>query len=350
MGGISGGEQRLTLGTVPRSLRGGFQRWIGYDNNNSQYDTWVHGHDEKGTEIPHYRLDGYETDILTDMLIQYVTEHKDSEQSPGDVRPFFAVLSVQPPHDPYVAPAEFMRRHNAGMIRHRRNVPDVEWVRERASRELAGYYAMIENLDWNVGRVRDALWKTGMAEHTHVIFFSDHGDMHGSHGQFRKTIPYQESIRVPMMIGGGQAHEKYAQGPRDYLINHVDIAPTSLGLAGLPVPDWMQGTDYSAARCARHGDDELGEYPDSAYLQLVSPTGHPDSTDRAWRGVMTVDGWKYICLENQPWLMFDLRSDPFEQVNLAHNTVFAAQRRRLHDRLATWIEETGDTFSLPARV
>ncbi len=203
LGGIHAGPQRLTLATVPRSVRGEFQRWIGYDNNNSQYDTWVHGHDEKGYEIPHYRLDGYETDVLTDMLVDYVTEHASQEEDTSEAKPFFAVLSVQPPHDPYVAPEDFMRRHNAGSIQHRKNVPEVEWVREQASRELAGYYAMIENLDWNVGQVRDALWKTGAIENTHVIFFSDHGEMHGSHGQFRKTIPFQESLRVPMMFGGG---------------------------------------------------------------------------------------------------------------------------------------------------
>ncbi len=130
----------------------------------------------------------------------------------------------------------------------------------------------------------------------------------------------------------------------------MDIAPTSLGLAGLPVPDWMHGTDYSAARLSLDVGEVLKDYPDSAFIQLVTPTGHPDSTDRPWRGVVTVDGWKYVCLEHQPWLLFDLNTDPFEQVNLAYNTVFSAQRRLLHDRLATWIDETGDAFALPTGI
>lgn len=49
-----------------------------------------------------------------------------------------------------------MRRHNAGSVTFRENVPNVGWVRDVAAKELAGYYAMIENLDWNVGRIRDA--------------------------------------------------------------------------------------------------------------------------------------------------------------------------------------------------
>jgi arylsulfatase A-like enzyme len=338
VGGFHEREGRAAFATIPPSMRGGFEQWLGYENNNSQYDSWVHGHDADGNEIPHYRLDGYETDVLTDNLIEYV------EERAADDEPFFAVLSVQPPHNPYTAPEQFMREHNAGSIQFRANVPEVDWVRERASRELAGYYAGIENLDWNFGRLREAISGVGLTDRTHIIFFSDHGDMHGSHGQFLKTNPYEESIRVPMMVGGGPPHYALKGGRSDLLVNHVDMAPTTLGLCAIEVPEWMVGTDYSAARLGSSGRDA---YPDSAFIQLVVPTGHGNSTDRPWRGVVTRDGWKYACLEHQPWLLFDLNTDPYEQVNLAHNTVFAAKRRELHGRLASWIEETGDSFPLP---
>ena len=353
LGGIHERDGRTAFATVKRELRGGFDTWVGYDNNNSQYDSWVHGHDESGTEIERYRLPGYETDALADLLIDYIRRHAASSAhgvEPGggarttDARPFFAALSVQPPHDPYVAPEPFMRAHNAGSIVFRPNVPEVGWVREQAGRELAGYYAMIENLDRNFGRIRHALDEAGLAENTHIVLFSDHGEMHGSHGLFRKTNPYQESIRVPMMIGGGVAHYGARRGRTPLLVNHVDLAPTSLGLCDVPVPEWMAGTDYSAARRGGVGRDSP---PDSAYLQLVRPTGHADSIDRPWRGVVTTDGWKYVCLEHQPWLLFDLTSDPYEEVNLAHNTRFAARRAELHAELARWIEQTGDRFPLP---
>ena len=64
-------------------------------------------------------------------------------------------------------------------------------------------------------------------------------------------------------------------------------------------------------------------------------------------GVVTADGWKYVCLEGQPWLLFNLNEDPYELANLAHNTAFGTQRRRLHERLARWVAETGDAFALP---
>ena len=77
------------------------------------------------------------------------------------------------------------------------------------------------------------------------------------------------------------------------------------------------------------------------------PTKHPDSVDRPWRGVVTADGWKYVVLEHQSWLMFNLNDDPYEQVNLAHNSIFAAERQRLQAFLKSWIEKTEDSFVLP---
>jgi arylsulfatase A-like enzyme len=334
-------DGRAAMHIVPPERRCGFDVWVGYDNNNRQYDSWVHG--GEGDKAFHYKLPGYETDCLTDLLINYLKDRaKDAAEGRG--RPFFAVMSVQPPHDPYVAPPEYMEKHKAEDLTLRANVPDVKRVVEQARRELAGAYAQIENLDFNIGRIRKALAETGLDKNTYILFFSDHGDMHGSHGQFRKTTPYEEALRIPFIIAGGPRAEQLKRGRDRAPLGAVDIAPTTLGLAGLPKPDWMQGTDYSP-----HVFDgrERPEDPDSAFLQSVIPTRHGDSVDRPWRGIATRDGWKYVCLEGVPWLMFNLNEDPYERVNLAHNTKFGGPRKGLHERLAAWIEKTGDKFPLP---
>lgn len=343
LGGLHEREGRTALRSVPEELRGHFDHWVGYENNNSQWDCWVHGDGEEG----HRQLPGYETDCLTDMLIEHIRARAGGE---GGGQPFFAALSVQPPHDPYVAPPQWMARHNPGTVQLRANVPQIPRVLEVARRELAGSYAMIENLDHNVGRVMATLGELGLVEDTIVIFFSDHGDMLGSQGQLRKTSPWEESIRIPFTIWGGGTRYTHRTGRDALMINHVDIAPTSLGLCGLDVPEWMDGADFS--RCYRRGDSGqapagLPELPDSAYLQNVVPTGHGNSIDRPWRGVVTADGWKYVCLEHQPWMMFNLNEDPYEQANLAHNSMFASRRRDLQERLARWIADTGDQFALP---
>ncbi len=333
-------DGRAAMYVTDPDQRGGFDEWVGFDNNNAQWDTWVHGgRDEDAFQ---YRLPGYETDCLTDLLIDYINRRSAGE---GSDQPFFAVLSVQPPHDPYLAPPEDMARHNPADVQLRPNVPEIPRITETARRDLAGYYAQIENLDRNVGRVRQALADAGLSENTFVMFFSDHGDQHGSHGQFRKMAPYEEAIRVPMIICQDQTQYVLKAGRRSAVpVNHVDIAPTTLGLCGLDVPEHFEGTDYSG--CVVRGKDEPTE-PDSAFLQSVVPTMHGNSVDRPWRGVVTRDGWKYVCLEHQPWMLFNLNEDPYELVNLAHNRPYWSQRKRLHDRLVQWIADTGDEFALP---
>jgi arylsulfatase A-like enzyme len=320
--------------------RGGFETWTGYENNNSQWDSWVHG--GAGKDAFHYRLPGYETDELTNLFIKYLKERGEDKQ------PFFAALSVQPPHDPYVAPEEFMARYNPAQIEMRPNLPNIKSVTDRARREAAGYYAMIENLDWNLGRIRKALQQSGLDFNTHIVFFSDHGDMHGSQGMFRKTNPFEESIRVPFIIGGEiPRYQGRANGRQPAMLNHVDVAPTTLGLCGIQKPSWMEGYDFSRYRLS--GRSAAPNEPDSAYLQNVIPTGHFDSINTPYRGVVTKDGWKFVSFENQPWLLFNLNEDPYEQRNLAFDNRYAAERKKLIARLAQWIADTGDRFSVIQR-
>lgn len=328
-------ENRAAHHIVDKERRGGFKHWVGYENNNSQQDVWVHG-DIEGGDKP-VKLRGYETDVMTDMFIDYITKAED---------PFFAVLSVQPPHDPYSSKALERSRRNHGDIKLRANVPQIPDLVHTVKNDLIGYYGMIENLDWNVGRITEALRESGKYEDTHIIFFSDHGDMHGSHGMFRKTNPYEEAVRIPFIISGEVAggYNGRRVGNSDILINHVDIAPTTLGLCGIEKPDWMEGTDYSYIRLEQRKKPE--NLPDSAYLQSVIPTGHYDSIDKPWRGIVTDDGWKYVCFEENAWLMFDLNNDPYELCNLAHNSRYKEQRLKLHHRLEKWIEDTDDAFKL----
>jgi arylsulfatase A-like enzyme len=337
-------DGRAAFHIVPPERRGGFDTWVGYENNNSQYDCWVHG--GAGKDAFHYRLPGYETDELTNLFTRHLRERSALKKS-GQAQPFFACLSVQPPHDPYVAPPEYMRRFAPAKLEMRRNVPDGDSVQPLARRELAGYYAMIENWDWNVGRILNTLEETGLAGETHVLVFSDHGDMHGSHGMFRKTNPFEESTRIPFLIAGEiPRYEGRITGRWPVLLNAPDIAPTTLGLCGIARPGWMEGRDLSAFRFA--DESKRPAPPDSAYLQNVIPTGHANSINKPYRGLITRDGWKLVCFEQMPWLLFNLNEDPYELVNLAHNSRYRAERRRLLERLTQWGAETGDRFALPA--
>jgi len=340
LGGSHERDGRAAFFITDATRRGGFQTWTGYENNNSQWDCWVHG--GAGKDAFHYRLPGYETDELTNLLIRYVKDRAE-EQKTNPGKPFFAALSVQPPHDPYVAPAEFMAKYNPERLQLRPNVAHSVELERQVRRDLAGYYAMIENLDWNYGRVVEALEQTGLLFNTHIFFFADHGDMHGSQGMLRKTCPFEESIRTPFTISGGLPRYS-GNGRLPVISNHVDIAPTTLGLCGIQKPAWMEGADLSHYRRNRPA---TGSEPDSAYLQNVIPTGHPDSINTPYRGVVTRDGWKYVCFEGRSWLLFNLNDDPFEEANQAQNNRYRAERKRLIARLKQWVADTGDRFEIP---
>ena len=332
-------DTRPAFQYVDPSRRGDFDYWLGYENNNNQYDCWVHGHYEDGTPIDSYKLHGYETDALTDLLIEYLGNRSLDQ-------PFFVVLSVQPPHSPYIAPPKFMERHRSEAIQLRPNVPSVDRVQQQARHSLAGYYAMIENLDWNVGRILQTLGNTGLADQTILVFFSDHGDMHGSQARILKCVPWEESIRIPFLVCGSGIDTGLDDYPE--LINHVDIAPTTLGLCGIDAPESMVGVDYSGYFASDR--QKPINPPDSAFLQLVDPGwiyGFASDRERPWRGVVTNDGWKYVVLEGQPWLMYNLNDDPYELANLALDGRFKQERQNLQDKLMDWITRTGDMFELP---
>ncbi len=334
--GFHESEGRAAMHIIPPERRGGFDLWVGYENNNSQWDCWVHG--GAGDAAFHRRLPGYETDAA-DRLPAHLSGRAGGTDAALLRRPVGAAAARS-----LRGPGRVAGAAHAAQVALRPNVPAIPRVIEQARRELAGYYAMIENADWNIGRVLAKLGRAGLADSTHVIFFSDHGDMHGSHGMFRKTNPWEESIRIPFLISGLRTAYTHRRGDVTAPLNHVDIAPTTLGLCGIGVPDWMEGTDYSGYRLR---EKPMGDEPDSAYLQCVIPTGHGDSVDRPWRGVVTRDGWKYVALEEHPWLLYNLNEDPFEQANLALNPRFAVERRRLQERLRAWISDTGDQFTLP---
>lgn len=344
-GGRRAEDERSGKQFVPPQRRGGFGTWLAYENNNAQYDCWLHGHSERQGPVDLFRLPGYETDAITDIVIDYLEDHASHA---GD-QPFFAVMSVQPPHSPYVAPQAFTSRHRPEDIELRPNVPDIPRITDEARRDLAGYYAMIENLDWNVGRMIEVLRDVNLLDNTYVIYFSDHGDMHGSQGRIYKCVPWEESIRVPFLVshGGRPLLPASDAPPLQTMINHVDIAPTSLGLCGLPLPDWMRGHDFSPML---RGETAKTPVPDSALLQLVDPgwrCGLAVDRERPWRGIVTEDGWKYAVLEGQPWLLYNLNEDPYELANLALDGRFRTERARLQERLVQWLSDVGDTFDLP---
>jgi len=305
---------------TPEYHRGGFQDWYGFEINNAPFKGFYYHQDETNPRS----LEKYQTDALTDMAIDYLEGYDQDE-------PLYLVLSVEPPHFPLEAPEAF-ERFDPDTLETPPNFTNTPKMRKL----LATYYAMVENLDWNIGRLLEALNRLPQfRENTLTIYFSDHGDYMGRHGAInRKEHPHENSVRIPAIFHWPDHIP--AQGRRDGLLfSLVDMFATTLGLIGLDIPAYSQGIDFSAAI---RGEPFTG--PEAVLLEMSgNPRWNLDFLD--WRGLVT-DRWKYAFYETGHELLFDLEQDPYEQNNLAMTDL--ARRDQMRQQLLRVLAETRESY------
>jgi arylsulfatase A-like enzyme len=315
------GGKRLPGFVPPGPRRQGFQFWAANECSHAHFDTQYF---RDGPEpIPVRR---FEPEAWADLAVEFLRAERG--------RPFFLMVAMGPPHDPYGAPEEYMKRYDAARLAMRANW--VEGVTGGGRREIAAYYAAVTAVDDAVGRILRELAALDVDGDTIVVVTSDHGDMLGSQGARLKRKPWEESIRVPGIV----RYPRSARGGRttDVFLTHVDLAPTLLRLCGLRPARGMQGADLSGVVLGRSSRG-----PQSAYFQIFGPYAG-DGTAFAWRGVRT-RRFMYARSEKEPWVLYDLEQDPYEQRNLAREPSAAPTRKQLEAALADWMKRTGDSWS-----
>ena len=128
---------------------------------------------------------------------------------------------------------------------------------ERYQEYMIRYYRLITEVDAAVGRLVDELKAQGVYENTLIAFIGDNGYFHGDRGLADKWYPYEQALRVPLIVRDPRASARARGGTRDQLALNIDMAPTMIAAAGLPVPDVMQGQRsrpaVSAGPAARPG-------------------------------------------------------------------------------------------------
>jgi arylsulfatase A-like enzyme len=314
---------------VPEERRLGFEWWKGFECSHDYRESpYYFGDDPR----PHM-WQGYDADSQTDEACRYLREEA------GDA-PFALFLSWGPPHNPFgTAPAEFEAMYDPAKIELSPNVSDD--VADQAREELAGYYAHCSALDAAFGRLMAALAVTGRDKDTIVIFTSDHGDMLGSQGAFRKQRPWAESARVPFLVRHPQvAAPRVEHAP----VDAPDLMPTLLALAGVPIPDAVQGKDFSAT--ITEGRPSGIE---SALLSLYSPFHEwwYNNGGRELRGLHD-ERYTYVRTLEGPWLLYDNLEDPQQMNNLVREADYAAKVAEFDAALTTRLEAVGDDFA-PAK-
>jgi arylsulfatase A-like enzyme len=315
------GGPRLPGFIPPGPRRQGFQFWAANECSHQHFKPTYF----RDTETP-ITEDRFEPEVWTDRAIEFLQQKDDA--------PFFLMVSMGPPHDPYGAPEGYEALYDPAKLTMRPN-----WVTGTTNsgrEQIARYYAAITAIDDQVGRLLKALDDSGQADNTIVFFLSDHGDMLGSHGKYLKRKPWEESIRVPGIV---RYPAKLKPGRiSDVLFTHVDMAPSLLTLCGVPVPGEMQGTDLSGVLL---GKDETG--PESAYFQIFVPFAG-DESPLPWRGVRTANAM-YARTEKSPWLLYDLDADPYEQTNLIDDPAHAALRDQMDAQVLSWMKRVGDSWA-----
>lgn len=215
----------------------------------------------------------------------------------------------------------------------------------KVRRDLAGYYAHMTALDDMVGELMATLREQGILDNTIILFTSDHGDLLGSHGHYKKQRPFDESIRIPMLFcyNGQDAVKK---GVYKAMINSEDLMPTLLGLSGVSIPGTVEGVDFSKYMQGQ-GDDPKDTV---ALITCIQPFGQWTRAEggKEIRGIRTPQ-FTYVRDLNGPWLLFDDGSDPYQMDNLVGNPQYADLQARLDGILEDHLKATHDEF-LPGSV
>lgn len=260
------------------------------------------------------------------------------QNAPKD-KPWFLHVNFAFPHDPRMWPSGMKNRYDAAKmvlpVNFAKDHPfdhgnrggrdevllPIPRVESEVKEELALYYAMITDLDAQLGRIIAAL---PSSEETIIIFTADQGLALGSHGLLGKQNEYEHSICSPFIISGPglPINERSAA-----LINLSDIFPTLCDLAGIPIPHTVQSK--SLVPLLRHQADRIHDH---AY-------GTFTDTQR----MICDERWKFVLYPKADReQLFDLQNDPHELHDLSADSAHAAKRDELKAHLQAWRQANGD--------
>jgi len=247
-------------------------------------------------------------------------------------KPWLMSVNIFDPHAPFDPPQPYMDRFDVEAMpgpkfresdlaaQARLSAIDFQTTARRpedfeAKRIQAAYYAMIELIDDNVGRMLDALEASGQRENTLVIFTSDHGEMLGDHGLLLKGCRFYEGlVRVPLIIS---MPAKFLENRRrGALVELIDIAPTLLDLAGVSIPERMQGRSLLPLLTDANAIDRHRDTARCEYYSALNPAVRA-GINGTYATMIRDEHYKLIVYHgHEIGELFDLREDPDEFDNL----------------------------------
>ncbi|MGZ8833901.1 MAG: sulfatase family protein [Thermoanaerobaculia bacterium] len=306
----------------------------------------------------HVRMRGHADDVVGDQAIE-------SLQNRSKDRPFMMLMNFKSPHRNWYPakrfenafegveiplPRTYEDRLDTDALKRAQmaiaNMPDFkdrgvspdlprdERKRRNYEALVRNYYRTLLSVDENVGRALEYLDMNDLAKNTVVVFTSDNGFFLGEYGLFDKRLMYDAALRVPLLF---RWPGKIKAGTTDsaHLLTNVDIAPTLLEIAGVPIPSSMQGRSF-----LRTLQGQAEPSRDAFYYEFFEYPDY-DHCARKHRGLRTAK-WKLIEYWEQPveYELYDLEKDPDETKNLASSK--ASMVRELKARMDTLRHDLGE--------
>ncbi len=278
-------------------------------------------------------------DEVAHQSVQWLYDHARRPEG----QPFLLVSSFTHPHNPFTISREFWDLYRDDDIpmptvpfipfeqrdpwsqRYYRLIrQDEHRVTDAMVRSARhAYYGMVSYVDHKVGLLLDALEQTGVADNTAVVFTADHGEMLGERGMWFKFNPYEQSIKVPLIISAPGARAGQRAGLNCSL---VDLLPTlvDLAAAGQP-PALADHCDGRSLAPLLHGRE-----PDGADEALIEFTGEGVYAPAL---ILRQGHYKYVYCEGDPGMLFDLQQDPSQLRNLSAEPAFQALAQRFVDQI-----------------
>lgn len=228
-------------------------------------------------------------------------------------------------------PLKALRRHNTE-VDHDSVVHLLSPALEQLHRLRAYYLANVTMIDEKIGEILQTLEETGYLENSVVIFASDHGDCLGDHGHIQKWSMYDVVTRMPTVVWSPGRYE----GGRKIseLVQHTDLGPTILEIAGLRAPDYMEAQSWLQAL---RGEEQVGRrhvFAEHSRDQILQET--------EFMTMVRDHEWKLVDFVDEPYgQLFDLRRDPAETENLWGEPETREKRQELLETILKWRIRSG---------
>lgn len=316
---------------VPKDRQGGYRYWRAAD----VLEFTSHGYDGYVFDGDGNRLDfkGYRPDCINDFALEYLEKGRDKD------KPFFMFVSQLEPHHQNDHGCYEGYRETVENYRDYPIPEDLCFLKGDYREQYPDYISAINRLDYNVGRLIDKLKELGLYENTVIIYTSDHGSHFKTRNWEYKRSCHEASIHTPLIIRGGP----FQGGLReDRLVSLLDLPPTLLSLAGIPIPDSYVGHDLTPMMASGQPNR------DCVFIQISeSQCGRAIRTPRytysiCARGGMGTGMLKSASNVYYEDFLYDLEKDPCEKVNLIKSRDYRQVRCQLREMLVREMKRAGE--------